>query len=168
MELSKVIKKRRSIRRFAEKMPEMEKIRECIEAACYAPSSHNSQPWKFFIVTDKKKIEMLSKTQTYCSFLKNAPMVIVATADEKLSPSHFIEDCTCAVMILMLKAAELGLGTCWGAVYSPKDQKREDHVRNVLNVPKNYRVICNIGIGYPDQRPGKKNVKSFERATEVV
>ena len=122
---------------------------------------------KYFVVTDKKKIDMLSMTHEYSSFLKNAPVVIVATADEKLSSNHYVEDCTCAIMLLMLKAAELGLATCWGAVYNPGDQKREDYVRNILGVPKNHRVICNIGLGYPSYKPGKKTVKNFEQAAEL-
>lgn len=35
---------------------------------------------------------------------------------------------------------------------------------NLVNIPKNYRVIANIGLGYPDEKPSPKKVKSFKEA----
>lgn len=163
MELLEAIKGRRSIRKFKAKIPPDELIKKCIEAACCAPSAHNSQPWKFVIVKDKEKISALSKTQTYATFLKNAPIVIVVLADEKASPHHWVEDCSCAAMLLMLRAHELGLGTCWSAVYQPKGTKREKYVLNTLKV-SGYRVLANIGIGYPAEKLGRKEIKNFDEA----
>lgn len=167
MELSEVLEKRRSIRKFKKEVPSDDLIKKCIEAACLAPSSRNSQPWKFIIVKDKEKIKELSKTQPYSSFLENAPVVIVALAEEDKSPRHWVEDVSCAVMLLMLKATELGLGTCWNAVYSPENQEREDYVRKVLKISKRYRVLANIALGFPDETPGKKKIKSFEEVTSI-
>lgn len=164
MELSEVIEKRRSIRKYKKEIPSDELIRKCIEAACYAPSARNSQPWKFVVVKDREKILALSKTQPYSSFLANAPVVIVALAEEEKSPRHWVEDLSCAIMLLMLKATELGLGTCWNAVYSPEDQKREEYVRKVLGIPRKYRVLANIAVGFPDEKPEEKKIKSFEEA----
>ena len=164
MEFSELIKKRRSIRKYKTEMPEMSLIKKCIESACNAPSAHNSQPWKFIIVNDREKINQLGETQKHSQFLKNAPMAIVVLADEEKSPDHFVEDCSCAIMLLMLQASELGLGTCWNAVFC--DEKREDYVRGILGI-KNYRVIANIAIGYPAEKPGKKKIKSFEEAAEL-
>jgi len=165
MEVSEAIEARRSIRKYKKEVPSDDLVRQCIEAACYAPSAHNSQPWKFFIVKEKEKIEALSKTQPYSAFLSNAPAVIVVLAEESKSPRHWVEDLSSAIMLLMLKAYSLGLGTCWNAVYQPEDQKREDYVRKVLKIPGKYRILANIGLGFPDEKPEKKKVKSFEEAT---
>ena len=167
MELSEAIIARRSIRKYKREVPSDDLIKQCIEAACYAPSAKNSQPWKFVIVKDREKISALSKTQPYSAFLANAPVVIVALAEEEKSPRHWIEDLSCAIMLLMLKAAELGLGTCWNAVYSPENQKREEYVRKLLGIPEKYRVLANIGLGFPDEKPGKKKIKSFEEAVSL-
>ena len=48
------------------------------------------------------------------------------------------------------------------------DKEREDHVRKVLDLPEKYRVICNIGIGYPDEESGEKRTKNFDEAADVV
>lgn len=55
------IKKRRSIRKYTNKAISDKAIKEIVEAGRYAPSSHNSQPWRFIIITDKKKLRELSE-----------------------------------------------------------------------------------------------------------
>lgn len=168
MEFSEVIKKRRSIRRFKEEIPDINLIKKCIEAACYAPSAQNSQPWKFIVVKNRETIEKLSETQPYTKFLKEAPTIIVVLGDKEKSPNHWVEDCSCACILLMLQATELGLGTCWGAVYHPTDKTREEYVRKILKLPEKYGVLNLIGIGYSGITPKEKVIKSFEDTTEVV
>ncbi len=162
-DIFEMIKTRRSIRKYKMEVPDETLIRRCIEAACHAPSAKNSQPWSFVLVKDREKIKKLSKTQVYSKFLENAPFVIVALADEEKS-NHWLEDCACAIVLLLLEAHSLGLGACWNAVYSPESQKREDYVREVIDIPKRYRVIANIGIGIPDEKPFPKKVKSLKDA----
>jgi len=53
MDLVEVIKSRRSIRAFDSKMPPRVLINECLEAAMWAPSATNRQPWEFVILTGK-------------------------------------------------------------------------------------------------------------------
>lgn len=111
------------------------------------------------IVKDRGRIMEISKTQTYSRFLEHAPYVVVALAEEDKS-SHWLEDCSCAIMLLLLEAHSLGLGACWNAVYLPESQEREDYVRRILNIPERFRVIANIGIGYPEEKASPKRVKS--------
>ena len=54
------IKQRRSIRKYISKKIPKRLIKEIIEAGRYAPSAHNSQPWRFIVITDSKKIKELS------------------------------------------------------------------------------------------------------------
>jgi len=168
MEMLEHFKKRRSIRKFLSKPMEDEKIKKLIEAAIFSPSSKNSQPLKFFVVKNKELIEELSKARGHANFLKNAPLAIVVTVDETLSTEHFIEDASIAAFAILLEASDLGLGACWSAIYFPDNQAREDYVRDILRIPKKCRVICNIGIGYPDEKPEKKIVKKFEDITKII
>ena len=162
-DIFEMIKTRRSIRKYKKEVPDEALIRRCIEAACYAPSARNSQPWSFVLVKDREKIKKLSETQVYSKFLENAPFVIVVLAEEEKS-NHWLEDGACAIVLFLLEAHSLGLGTCWNAVYSSESQKREDYVREVMDIPKRYRVIANIGIGIPDEKPLPKKVKSLKEA----
>ena len=54
MDVLEVIKSRRSIRAFEKKVPPKEVIRECLEAATWAPSATNQQPWEFIVLTGKE------------------------------------------------------------------------------------------------------------------
>lgn len=163
VDLFEIIKGRRSIRKYKKEPPPEELIKRCIEAALYAPSAKNSQPWNFIVVKDREKIKQLSKAQPFTKFLEGAPCVIVALADEGKS-NHWLEDMGCALMLLLLEAHSLGLGACWGAIYHPENKERENHVRRVLDVPENLRIIACIGIGYPDETPSPKRVKSLDEA----
>ncbi len=51
MDLVELIKSRRSIRAFDSKMPPIEILNECLEAATWAPSATNRQPWEFIVLT---------------------------------------------------------------------------------------------------------------------
>lgn len=163
MDIFDIIKSRRSIRKYKDEIPPEDLIKKCIEAALYAPSARNSQPWSFILVKDKETIQKLSKAQPYTKFLEGAPYVIVALADEKKS-NHWLEDMGCAIMALLLEAHSIGLGACWGAIYNPESMERENHVRQVLDIPENLRIIACIGIGYPDETPYPKKIKSLDEA----
>ncbi len=163
MDIFEIIRTRRSIRKYKNESPSEVMIIKCIEAALYAPSARNSQPWSFILVKNKETIQKLSKAQPYTKFLENAPYVIVALADEKKS-NHWLEDMGCAIMALLLEAHSIGLGACWGAIYNPDSMERENHVRQVLDIPKNLRIIACIGIGYPDETPSSKKIKSLDEA----
>lgn len=162
-DIFEVIKSRRSIRRYKKEAPPENLIKRCIEAALYAPSARNSQPWYFIIVKDKEKIKELAKAQPFTKFLEGAPYVVVALADEKKS-NHWLEDMGCALMSFLLEAHSIGLGACWGAIYHPESQDRENHVKQVIDISENLRVVACIGIGYPDEIPSTKKVKTIEEA----
>ena len=153
MELYEAIRSRRSIRRYRPNAVPEQVILKIIEAASWAPSSNNSQPWEFIIVRDRNTLEKLSRTHVYAGLLKSAPLCIVACSDPKRSPNHWVEDCSVAVENMLLAARAEGLGTCWIAVYRPNDIERENSVREVLSIPRTVRVIALVGLGYPAETP---------------
>ena len=67
-----------SIRKYQDKPVEKEKIEAILRAAMQAPSAANQQPWEFYVVTNKEKLEALSKVHPYAGMTKNAPAAIVS------------------------------------------------------------------------------------------
>ena len=61
METLELLKTRRSIRKYKSKPVETEKLEKCLEAARWAPSASNKQPWEFLFVTDEKKRKKLAE-----------------------------------------------------------------------------------------------------------
>ncbi|MCS7120401.1 MAG: nitroreductase family protein [Nitrososphaerota archaeon] len=51
-EFLELIKTRRSVRRYTEKDVDLKFLSKVFEAARWAPSAHNSQPWRFIIIND--------------------------------------------------------------------------------------------------------------------
>ncbi len=81
MDVSELIKSRRSIRKFKPDPVPDEKIRLLLESARLAPSGTNTQPWRFIVVKDdntKKKLRKASHNQRH---IKSAPVIIVCCAD---------------------------------------------------------------------------------------
>ena len=124
MEVHEAIKKRRSIRKFLDKPVSQEIIKELLEAARLSPSAMNAQPWKFLVVNDKKVINELRKENIFRQeFVYNAPVIIVCCADIDSYPDRArdnfalrelaIGDIAFASQNLVLRATELGLGTCY-------------------------------------------------------
>jgi len=82
--LLKVIRERRSIRTFSDRAVTREQIEQLIEAARWAPSNHNRQPWRFLVLADSQQIQALARTvaQGLASRLKTLPTVAASFAGE--------------------------------------------------------------------------------------
>ncbi len=63
MDILDLIKSRRSVRTFEKRMPEKELIMECLEAATWAPSATNQQPWEFIVLTgpELEKVNVINQ-----------------------------------------------------------------------------------------------------------
>ncbi|HEY74709.1 MAG TPA: nitroreductase family protein [Thermoflexia bacterium] len=141
-----LIKKRRSIRKYTDEPVSDEEIRTMLEAAMAAPSANNSQPWEFVVVRDADLRRQLAQTHPWSGMCAGAPVVFVVCAHESRS-SHWVEDASAATENLLLAAAGLDLGAVWVGIYP--NQEREAHVRKVLGIPDDVRVLCLVPVGHP-------------------
>lgn len=156
MDIFDVFKRRRSIRAFTGEEVTDEEVEKILEAARWAPSAGNIQPWEFIVIRRpdiKREIARAALNQT---FIEEAPVVIVVCADEIKSSRVYgsrganlycIQDTAAAIENMLLAACALGLGACWvGAFY-------EEEVRRVLKIPKGLRPVAIIPIGRPAESP---------------
>jgi nitroreductase len=148
-----VIKKRRSVRKYKDTPVSKDKILKILEAARIAPSAGHRQPWHFIVVEEKETIKKLAKQ----AWAATAPVMIVGLADLVASPNWCINDLGIAFEHIVLAATDLGLGTCWMG-----QSNREELVRNLLDIPDNYKVVALITLGEPDETPGPKERKTLE------
>jgi len=156
LDVFEAIKTRRSIRAFTEEEVSEEEIRKIREAARWAPSAGNIQPWIFVIVRDPKRKRRLSEAALNQLFIEEAPVVIVVCADQERSGRVYgrrgsdlycIQDTAAAIQNLLLAAHALGLGACWVGAFN------EDAVRHVLNIPDGVRPVAIIPMGRPAVKP---------------
>lgn len=171
MELIDVIKNRRSIRKFEDKKVEREKIEACLEAARLAPSACNSQPWHFIVIDDpeiKDKFckEAFSGVYAMTKWAEKAPVLIAAVSDKGSFTSRignffrrtefYLVDQGIACEHLVLRAWDLGLGSCWiGWLNSDKAEK-------FFNLPKGKKIEHLIALGYPAETPTPRPRQNLE------
>ena len=168
MELSEAINGRRSIRAFKTQDVEEATVMKLIEAARWAPSAGNTQPWKFVIVRKLTVKRALAKAALNQVHVEEAPVVIVVCADEKRSSTGYgirgkllycLQDTAAATQNILLTAHSLGLGSCWVGAFD------EGPARKALNIPDGVRPVAIIPVGYPDETPRQRARRLL---TEIV
>ena len=146
MEVLEAIRTRRSIRRFKNEPVPPELIEKLLEAGRWAPSSADSQPWEFIIVTDPEIKKRISRSFNIGSFLNEAPLAI-AVAVDRLRTVLPEQDGTLAAYAIWLAAHDLGLGACWINPNIPGG------IKKILGIPLTKKLITILAIGYPDEAP---------------
>jgi nitroreductase len=149
--MHELLKKRRSTRKFKNTIVEVDKIKQIVSAGMVAPSYCNQKLYELVIVSDKSTLLLLSGIGRWVDFVANCGVAIVVISKES---AGWIEDCALVNGWMMIEATNLGLSTCWADVKDGKEldnTDREPVVRNILNIPKEYRVLNILAIGYPDQ-----------------
>ena len=151
-ETIKTILNRKSVRSYAKRPVEQEKIDTLLRAAMAAPTAVNKQPWAFIVIDSPQVLHTLSASLPYAKMAAEAPLAIVICGDLTKTlrgeyDPYWALDCSAASENLLLATESMGLGAVWTAVYPEKD--RMDCVRKALSLPE-YIVPFNlIPIGYP-------------------
>jgi len=172
------LRSRRSVRVFKDIPVEKEKIQRLIEVARYAPTGGNTQSIEWLAITDKSRLKKIAGFTVdwvrqiardpdvvasapylpmilaawdagFDSVLRNAPVVIVASAPKEVMSGQV--DLTIALTYLDLMAPALGLGACWagllqGALMGSPSLKAE--VGMPADHPHHYPMM----LGYNDTK----------------
>ena len=148
---SNLIKSRRSMRKFTTEELTQEEVVTLLKAALMSPTSKRTNCWQFIVVDDKETLEKLS----YCkeasaSFIKDAALAIVVTADPMVS-DVWIEDASIASIMIQLQAEDLGLGSCWVQLrerFTASGVPSNEYVHEVLDLPLQLQALSIIAIGH--------------------
>jgi len=161
MELYEAIRNRYSVRAYADKPVEDDKLARVLEAARLAPSGSNRQPWKFVVVRDAGTRAKLAAACNNQKFVGEAPVVIVGVGlmpDRAMScdvPGDPV-DVAIALEHIALAATAEGLGTCWIGAF------KQGEVRRAVGVPETAKVIEVMPLGYPAGAVRPKDRKPME------
>jgi nitroreductase len=135
-----------------------------LESARQAPSADNTQPWRFVVVKDpvvREKVARASFSGIFSPtrFAGRAPVLIALCAQRAgivemgktiKDRAMYQLDCGIAGEHLVLRAEELGLGTCWIGWFNRRAARR------ALGVPFHARVVALIAVGYPAAAAGPR------------
>jgi nitroreductase len=149
LEVFEAIKGRRSIRKYKKDPVPEDFVTRILDAGRWAPSASNRQPWSFIVLKNIDIRKKVAEATTYGRFLADAPLGVAVVINPQGS-NHPVEDGSIATQNMLLAAHALGLGTCWIGCYN---STYEERVKEILEIPKNRRVLSIISIGYPAQSP---------------
>jgi nitroreductase len=143
MELIKAIKTRRSIREYSKKAVPKKVLEAIVDAARFAPTARNVQPWEFVVVTEHATLQKIAELTDHGKFISGSvACILVFSQDTK----YFLEDCSAATQNAMLAACAQGVGSCWVAL----DKKPyAGELAGLVGAPQNCKPVSIIALGYP-------------------
>ncbi len=137
-----------SIRKYRQEPVEKEKTLAILRAAMQAPSAANQQPWEFYVVTNREKLEALSNVSPYAKMTKDAPAAIVSVYRKNcLIPEYAQIDLSIAMENLWLETVSQGLGGVWLGIAPVEARMRA--VEEILALPEDLRAFAIFPYGYP-------------------
>lgn len=146
-----IIAERWSPRLFEEREVEPEKVASLLEAARWAPSSSNEQPWRF-LVWDGSDPDAREKANSCLArgnaWALEAPLLMLSVASGTFARTgkpnrHGQHDVGLAAENLVLQAVALGLAAHQMAGYD------EEKARELFDIPKDFTPMAMIAVGYP-------------------
>ena len=148
MEYEKLIRERYSVRKFSDAPVEEEKLQKILEAGRLAPTGHNAQPQRVYVIESREGLE---KIRSLCVCAFNAPVVLMVTMDRNeqwkndLEPGQAagVQDAAIAATHMMLEAWDLGIGSCW-VNWIPFTK-----VSEAFGLPEEEELVLIMPIGYP-------------------
>ena len=158
-EAIRVIKKRRSVRKFESRPVSEEIISDILDCARLAPTANNLQPWLFGAITDPQLKSQLADLTDYGKFIADSAVCFAVFADS--TKKYFLEDGCAATENILLACTAHGIGSCWVAGHK---KGFIDDVRELLNVFEPFTLIALIAAGYSDKNPSPKK-KSLDEVT---
>jgi nitroreductase len=169
MDTLEAINTRRSIGRVREEAPSREEIERLIAAAVKAPNHHDTQPWRFVVLTGTarealgvKMAESLAskltdvepdRAKVLCDVERvkplRAPVLITVAvkhaARERINPTEDLQACAAGIQNMLLAAHASGLGAQWRTGAPAYDARIKEH----LGFETTDEIAGFIYVGYP-------------------
>ncbi len=156
------------VQKFDDRMVAADVVEAVLEAARYAPSAREAQPWRFVVVQEALARHQIATGAFNHPLVKTAPVVVVCCAriHSHVSGSgrpSFPMDLAAATQTMVIAAADLGIHSSW--IYG----FRESVIRSVVGIPDDVPVVALFCLGHqaglsdlPERRP-RADVIAWDR-----
>ena len=141
MDVFNAIRTRRTVRDFTDQPVPDAVLHKIMQAARWAPSSSNTQPWHFVVVREPDTIKELGRICTQGSFIGTAPLAIAIVMDGARRAQL---DAGRALQQMELVAWSEGLGTCFVGIRG----EQQDEVKTLLGIPEELELVTVLPFGY--------------------
>jgi len=138
---------RYSVRKFAARDVEPEKLEQILEVGRIAPTAHNEQPQRIKVITGADELAKVDEC-TRCRFGASTVLLICydkTTCWKRPYDSALSGEVDASIVTthMMLTAHDLGLGTCWVMYFNPQKAREQ------FALPDNIIPVAMLPIGYP-------------------
>lgn len=160
-----LFERRFSCRSYADAPLDREALTPLLDAARWAPSGGNLQPWRFVVVSDHELQRQLARAAYNQDFLAQAPVVVVVCAVPEESVRIYgdrgrdlycLQDTAAAAENLLLAATEHGLGGCWVGAFD------ELRVGRVLGLTNGWRPVALLALGHPAEAEPRRSRRPID------
>ncbi len=149
----KTLRSRRSRRRFEGKDISLESIDTILDAARWAPSGLNNQPWRFLVIKDKDTRFQIAQLTKYSRIVQtcNTCILVFYHRPSGYNRDKDIMSIGASIQNILLASESMGIGAVWlGEILS-----RKDDVNRILEVSDDNELMAVIAMGYSDENPEK-------------
>ncbi|SDB96269.1 nitroreductase family protein [Williamwhitmania taraxaci] len=176
MNLSKIVVKNRSYRRFYQERPVLESnLLSLVDLARLSPSGRNLQPLKYCIINDAETCAQLFPLLAWAGYLKDwagpeegeRPSAYIVMVEDTSIAAESAHDQGISAQSIMLGAVELGFGGCMIASIKRKE------ISELLNFSENLKPVLVLALGVPkevvciDPMPANGDVKYWRDEHQV-
>ena len=146
-EFLEFLKSRRSIRKYSDEPVSDGAVEMLLEAARWAPSGTNNQPWRFVVVRDQKVKDDIAAFTKYAKIVSSAPVVLPVFIDKSTMYNDTKDHQAMGACLqnILLMAHSLGLGAVWlGEIL-----KNAEGVRGAVGLDEPYELMAVVALGNP-------------------
>ncbi len=151
MSFLELARNRYSLRKFSNQNVEAEKTAQILAAANLAPTAHNLQPQKIYVLASE---EALAKVRAATPMTYKAPLVFLVCYDKNISWKNTKDSCyecydsgevdaSITATHMMMEATDLGLGSIWARAFNSKT------IIEAFDLPDHIVPVCLLSVGYP-------------------
>ncbi len=166
MELTDLIKTRRSIRKFKDEPVPDSRIYEILEAGRWSPSGKNNQPWRFVVIKNKEIKDELAALTKYSSIIKSSDFCIAVFYH---TPSGYDRDkdlmsIGSCIQNMLLQSHSLNIGSVWlGEIL-----KNKEKINPVLEIDQDNENMAIIAFGYSDEEAESDRLSMNEILLKIL
>jgi nitroreductase len=164
------VEARRARRALLDTPIDRETTETILQAAHWAPSCANNQPWRFVVVDDPNVLDRVKEYLAGGNYWANpSPLIIAVASHPELDcripdgREYYAFGCGLAAMNLMLQATELGL------IAHPIAGFKQAPIKEVLGIPASFQLITLIILGHPAEDASRLSEKHrLEETSERI
>ena len=162
MKILDIIRSRRSVRKYSNEPVADITINEILEAARWAPSGLNNQPWRFVVIKDDSFKKKISELTHYSSIVAGSNFLIAVFYSQ---PAGYNRDkdlmsIGACIQNMLLYAHDAGIGSVWlGEIL-----KNKDKINTLLEIEGSNEFAALIAFGFP----GEESVSDRKKMSELI